>query len=283
MRKLKIFHLYVRLNRAPNSLIKYQLPTFENQFWFDRDWSVGTHGDYLYTLPFHFDTIYGFIDFDHIESNNSEILNSPSTWYHVKSIDLSKCPNLNSNLIKQIKIKMPNLISITHNSQRMPDFYTNEIQTKLFSITTLHCEGEFIKNIKKWLIYVLPNVKHLVLTYSSQNSSNRIEFLQQRHGYFRRDRRTIDYVDSSKVQDVEIKLLLKDVDDLYNYLLHLVKKLLKRIKNLKFFIVKFHRHSANVTFADLNQIITKLNMHPISEYYQMKCIYDHLQFIKKEQ
>jgi hypothetical protein len=288
MIELKTFHLYVKLKRASNSLIKYQLPTFDNEFWLEHNWSFGTHENYLYTLPFHFNKIYDFIDFDHIESNYSKILHSPFTWYHVKSIDLSKCPNLNSNLIKQIKIKMPNLISITLNSERINDLYTNEYETTLDSITTVHCEGEFIENIKQWLIYVLPNVKHLVLSYSPQPTtqlSKKMKFLQKLHTYFRDDRITTDYLYFSKIQDVEIKLLLKDVDDLYNYVLRLVKEILEMFKNLKFFIFNFYRinYSFNEPFIELNKMITLLNMDKISKNYQIKHIYHHLQFVKKEQ
>lgn len=287
MIKLKKFHLYVRLKRASNTLIKYQLPTFDNDFWFEHNWSFGTHGNYLYTLPFHFDKIYDFIHFDHIDSNYSKILNFPFTWYHVKSIDLSKCPNLNSNLIKQIKIKMPNLKSVTLNSERINDSYTNEYETTLDSINTVHCEGEFIKNIKQWLIYILPNAKHLVLSYSPQTTtqlSKKMEFLQKLHAYFRDDPIITDYVYFPKIQNVEIKLLLKDVDDLYNYVLRLVKEILEIFKNLKSFIFHFYQidnYSVNEPFTDLNKMITLLNMDQISKKYQIKHIYHHLQFVKK--
>jgi hypothetical protein len=94
MTQLKTFHFYTRLYEDLFNL-KYLLPTFENQFWFDHNWSIGIHGKYLYTLPFHFDKLYDFIDFDHINLNNLGILNFPCTWYRVKSIDLSKSSELN--------------------------------------------------------------------------------------------------------------------------------------------------------------------------------------------
>jgi hypothetical protein len=127
---------------------------------------------------------------------------------------------------------MPNLTSITLNAKRMHDLYTNEYETTLDSITTVHCKGELIKNIKQWLIYILPNVKDLVLYYSPQTTrqlSNRMGFLQKLHAYFRGDRRTTDFVYFPNIQDIEIKLLLRDVYDLYNYVLRLIKEILKII------------------------------------------------------
>jgi hypothetical protein len=35
---------------------------FKNEYWFDHNWSFGMHGQYLYTLTFHFDHFYEFYD-----------------------------------------------------------------------------------------------------------------------------------------------------------------------------------------------------------------------------
>jgi hypothetical protein len=40
------------------------------------NWSVGMHGNYLYTIPLHFDKLRDFIDFGHPQSNHLEMLNS---------------------------------------------------------------------------------------------------------------------------------------------------------------------------------------------------------------
>ena len=74
-------------NRIDNDNI---LSEFKNQFWFDHNWSFGMHGNYFYTLPFHFDYLYEFYEgFNDVKSNNPEILKTnPRIWYNVKSIDL---------------------------------------------------------------------------------------------------------------------------------------------------------------------------------------------------
>ncbi|CAF1316572.1 unnamed protein product [Rotaria sordida] len=178
MIQLKQFHLYANLWDYLLD-IKSILSTFENQFWFDHNWSIGMHGHYLYTLPFHFDKLYDFIDFDDIKSNNSNILNYPWTWYHVTSINFSSSSKLNLNLIKQLKIKMPNLISITFNSFSFPYFETTKdssisddklqkIDITLDSVTTVQFEDESMKDIKQWILDILPNLKHLILSGTTQ-------------------------------------------------------------------------------------------------------------------
>jgi hypothetical protein len=280
MIQLKTFHLYAQFDQEPND-VENLLSTFENQFWLSHQWSMGIHGKYLYTLPFHFDKLEDFIDFDHIKS---KMLNSPSTWSHVTSMNLSKYADLNSNFTKQLKMKMPNLRSITFNFEPMDDLYTNPIDTKLDSITTVHCEGEYLQNIKQWLINILPNVKHLVLSYSPQPtapSSKRTVFIQKLDAYFRGERMTRDYIYFS----VEIKLQLKDLDDLYKHVLRLIRELLEMCKNLQYFIFQFYsidRYSRSEPFTDLTKMIQLLNMDKISKKYQIKHIQNYFQFIKKD-
>jgi hypothetical protein len=86
MTQLRTFHFYARLNRERFINVNNFLSTFENQFWFDHHWSIGIHGKYFYTLPFHFDQLNDFIDFDLIKSNDLIILQSPRTWYRDRKI-----------------------------------------------------------------------------------------------------------------------------------------------------------------------------------------------------
>ncbi|CAF5164288.1 unnamed protein product, partial [Rotaria sp. Silwood1] len=80
MPKLQQFHLYAILTQDLID-IKSILSTFKNHFWLDHNWTVGMHDKYLYTLPFHFDKLYDFTDFDRVDSNNYEILiNNPRIW-----------------------------------------------------------------------------------------------------------------------------------------------------------------------------------------------------------
>jgi hypothetical protein len=65
---------------------------------------------------------------------NSIILNSPQTWSNVTFIELSEFVHLDCNFIKQLRMKMPNLRTITFNSI---EYEVNEMDTRLDSVTTI--------------------------------------------------------------------------------------------------------------------------------------------------
>ena len=69
------------------------------------------HGDYLYTLPFHFDYLYECYDaFIDVKSNNPDVLiNNHRIWHNVKSIELYRSKKYNLNFVNELKIKMPKL------------------------------------------------------------------------------------------------------------------------------------------------------------------------------
>jgi hypothetical protein len=282
MIQLKSFHLYVKFDEEPID-IEHLLSTFENRFWIDHHWSIGMHKNYLYTLPFHFDKLEDFIDFDHIKS---KMLDSPATWSHVTSIDLSKSTDFNSNLIKQLKFKMPNLTSIIFNSEPTNEY---EINSTLDSITTVHYQGEYLQNIKEWFIHIFPNTKHFVFSYQPSRfvlSTNRIGFLQKLDVYYRRERIKKDYNHLLNIQSIQIKLILKDLDVLYKHVLRLIRELLQIFPNLQSFIFQFYSidySSFHVPYTDLNELIQLLNLDKISKKYQIKHIQNYFQFIKKSQ
>jgi hypothetical protein len=203
-------------------------------------------------------------------------------------MNLSKYTDLNSNFTKQLKLKMPNLKSIAINFELMNNLYTNSIDTTLDSITTVHCEGEYLQNMKQWLINFLPNVKHFVLSYNphpSTLSTNRIGFLQKLDVYYRGERIKNDYNQFLNIQSIQIKLYLKDLDDLYKHVLRLIRELLEIFKNLQYFIFQFYStdyNSYNRPYTDLTEFIQLLNVDRISKKYQIKHIYNYFQFIKKD-
>ncbi len=292
MTELKSFHLYAILDQEPTD-VESLLSTFRNQFWYDHHWSVGIHGKYLYTLPFHFGKLDDFIDFNQINLSNSKSLTSLSTWSHLTSIDLSKCTNLNLNLIKQMKMKMPNLTSIILTSELMNSPYaieneTNFMDTTLDSVTTVYCKGEYLQHIKQWLINIFPNTKNLVLSYNPQPPalvSNRMVFLHKLDAYFRGERTTTDYIYFLNIQHVKIKLILKDIDDLYKHVLRLIRELLETFKNLRSFIFEFYQmydYPNFMPFTDLNKLIQLLNMDKISKKYQIKHTHNYFQFFKND-
>ncbi|CAF0947087.1 unnamed protein product [Adineta steineri] len=285
MTQLKNFHLLVTFDKEITE-IDTLLSTFQNQFWYDHHWIVGIHRQHLFTLPFHFKKLNNFIDFDEIKLSNLKTSSFLSVWPHVTSIDLSQCNNPDLNLIKQLKMNMPNLTTMILNSELINSLDTDE-NVALDNVSTIHCKGEYLQNIKQWLIKIVPNTKHLVLSYEPQSatsSSNRTVYLHKLDAYFRGQRTTRDYTYFLNIQHVEIKFILHDVEDIYRHVLRLVREFLEMFKNLKSFIIEFHTNFSNynrIPFADLNKMIELLNMDRISQKYHMKHVYNYIQFIKK--
>ncbi|CAF3280722.1 unnamed protein product [Rotaria sp. Silwood2] len=289
MIQLKSFHLYAEFNKEPMNVESF-LSTFQTQFWFDHHWTFGIHETYVYTIPFHFDNVKDFIDFDQIKSNNSVVLNSPKTWSHVKSMDSSKSSKFSLNLIKQLKSKMPNLASITFNFKLMHNLFTNdnetnEIDITLDSVTTVHCKVSDLKTIKRWLINIniFPNTKNLILSFSLSSaslSSNRMMFSLEPDECFR----GTDYMHFVKIQYVEVKLAFEDLNYINEYAIELVKELLEMFKNLQSFIFHFHHMPDFLRMnplTDLSKMIQLLNMEKVSKKYQIKHIHNYLQFFRK--
>ncbi|CAF4359610.1 unnamed protein product [Rotaria sp. Silwood2] len=289
MIQLKSFHLYAEFNKEPMNVESF-LSTFQTQFWFDHHWTFGIHETYVYTIPFHFDNVKDFIDFDQIKSNNSVVLNSPKTWSHVKSMDSSKSSKLSLNLIKQLKSKMPNLASITFNFKLMHNLFTNdnetnEIDITLDSVTTVHCKVSDLKTIKRWLINIniFPNTRNLILSFSLSSaslSSNRMVFPLEPDECFR----GTDYMHFVKIQYVEVKLAFEDLNYINEYAIELVKELLEMFKNLQSFIFHFHHMPDFLRMnplTDLSKMIQLLNMEKVSKKYQIKHIHNYLQFFRK--
>jgi hypothetical protein len=295
---LKQFHFQAQLNE---DLINVEniLSTFKNQFWFDHNWFIGMHGRYLYTLPFHFDELNSFNDFDHVKSNNSEILNYSWTWYRVTVIHLSESYNLNLNLIKQLKMKMPNLMSIIFDlcvplsfDTTMEDSYineneTNQINITLDSVTTVHFKDGSVEKIKQWLINILPNLKHLVLFCTNDYvpiADKRIENLKILGVRSCHELIKTGYVYFPNLQEVEIQFLFLDKKELINDALNRMMDVLASFKFSKILICHFHYYNFHGQFIpvyDMNEMVAKLNVEKILKNYQIKHCYNYFQFVKK--
>jgi hypothetical protein len=124
------------------------------------------HQDYFYTLPFHFDHLYGFDeDFNNVKSNNPEILiNNHRIWYNVKSIQLIRSLKYDKHFIRELKIKMPKLNLIQF---RCDLHIVRHNSVRLENVTTVEITYDHIENRKEWIINSLPNLKHLIL-YSTE-------------------------------------------------------------------------------------------------------------------
>ena len=94
-------------------------------------------------------------------------MNNSRLWSSIKTIDLLFTSKFNYNLLKELQIKMPKLNTIEfYNSgdlDKLRDF-SEEKEICLSSITTVCSYNWSDKNAQDWLITVLPNLKHLILT-----------------------------------------------------------------------------------------------------------------------
>jgi hypothetical protein len=176
MIKLQQFHCYAKLYDNPIDS-NIMLSQFKDQYWFDHNWFFGMHGKYLYTLPFHFDHLCDFYhSFDGVKSSNHNLLETnPRIWYNVKSIDLLMTLEYDFNLIKQLKMKMPKLTVIffvdnySSRQNEPKNIFMNKNEGEksnvtLNNVTTIECKIGPGENKKEWLIHVLPNLIHLLLS-----------------------------------------------------------------------------------------------------------------------
>jgi hypothetical protein len=286
MIQLKSFHLYMQVERKSSFYVKRFFSTFQTQFWLDHHWIFGMHETYLYTLPFHFDQLNDFSDFDQIKSSNPKILNSLQTWSHVKSIKFSHFFEFKSNVIEQIKFKMPNSTSISLTFQRMHTFFpnideTNQTAISLDSVTTIHSVGEYLQAGKHLLIRLFQNMRNLILSYSSESVANSYD------DYFRAKWMTIDSSYSSKIEHVQIEIKSQDADCdyLHKVVKCLIEELLNMFINIQSFLFHFYerlRCPSRCLVSELNKTIQLFNMNEFAEIYQIKHIQHYLQFIRKQ-
>jgi hypothetical protein len=182
MKELKEFHLYAKIHAYSinSDLI---LSEFRTQFWFDHNWSFGTHDNYFYTLPFHFDYLYEFYNgFMRVRSKNPDILYNPRIWYNVKSIELERTYDYDRNFVKELKIKMPKLCLIKFGNRKIfPERYSSEIEDKrekidlrLDNVTTIQFTRGLIGGESYRIISSLPNLRHLIFCCGILYSNNEL-------------------------------------------------------------------------------------------------------------
>ncbi|CAF4446135.1 unnamed protein product [Rotaria sp. Silwood2] len=297
MTQLKQFHLHAVLTQDRID-VKRILLSFRNEFWFDHNWIIGMHDKYLYTLPFHFDKLYDFIDFDHIYSNSSTILmNNPDIWFNVKYIKFKK---FNLNLLKLIKIHMPKLLVISidyfNDSENTEDLNiiqnkTNNIDIILDRITTVHLTCGSLENEKQWLMNSLPNLKHLILT-NTELPLLKSEFTFKLNEKI--ERLVIDgnliveqfgkrsYIYFSNLQDLQLKFDWRFSSNIYDWYADTVMKFLKYFKNLKTLSISFNPFIFELTRSapelELKKILVRLDKNEIEKTYEMKYLREYLIF-----
>jgi len=258
------------------------------------------HDDYLYPLPFHFQNFYEcFQDFNDVKLNNCEILkNNSRIWYNVKSIQLPVRFGYNRNFVEELKTKMPKLNLIRFN--RYPvlseiethDSFGNKDVT-LDNVTTIQFIQGSIQNQKDWIIYLLPNLRHLILSYTPITSidSELATVLNKKI-----QRLDIDaecqveqltesiYVYFSNVQN--INFYLNDSGKSPECYADIIMKMLKNFKGLKILMFRsnhFCHGEGELSFLEKNlaKIIEYFHMTEMYKNYQVKYLKEYTLFLKK--
>jgi hypothetical protein len=187
-------------------------------------------------------------------------------WHRITSIDLSHDCHLSLNLIKQIKLKMPNLVSI-HLPSNFSWYskFINEHDTTLNSVTTISCGIQFLPVLRPWLLEIVPNVKHFLVSFNqvsincSMLAAQFLAFVLPKPNESKWT--ATDYTHFSNIEDVEIQFDLFSEDELTKNMLDVVKGVLGKFQN--------------------NKIMTLLSMETNSANYQINQNYNYLQLVKK--
>jgi hypothetical protein len=291
------FRLLTATSRGVADLWSKPAVSFQSQFWFDRNLSFGTHDRYLYTLPFHFNHLYlSYEGFQNIESNNPEILiNNLRIWCNVKSIELPLTFNYDIHFVKELKMKMPKLISIKFDGYGvLSEPETKQISTSNheteINVTTIQFFQGYIENRKDWIIYSLPYLRHLILSSTILPSidsqlapilNKKIQRLDIYSNPQFKQLTEISYMYFSNVQYINIYLSIH-VDELILY--ENAVKILTNFKNLKTLFISnrypglMHRSGE----AKLRKAVQYLERNRIMKNYQVKYFAEDCLFLKRE-
>jgi hypothetical protein len=305
MAELEQLHLYVRLDCSSINYSMF-LSQFKKQFWFDHNWSFGMHGHFLYTLPFHFDYLYGHCgDFDNVVSNNPEILiNNPRIWYNVKSIEWFVPSNYDIDFVEKLKMKMPNLTLIKFKDSRssatreavdllMINDEREKINLRLNNVTTIECTDGDIEDQKNWIINSLPSLRHLILrdtklllidTIAGELAPLLNEKIQRLDLYGTsqfKQLTEINYVYFSNVQHINISLYDPSLG--LEWYTDVMKTLtnFKKLKTLLIYIPR-SRYMRVYVVAELRKLIKYLDMNGIIKNYEVKHCQGYCLFLKQE-
>ena len=295
MTQLKQFDVYARINIDKHFILNQ----FQDQFWFDHNWSFGMHGNYFYTLPFHFSYLYGFFgSFHTVKSNHPDVVNTnPRLWYNVKSLELLMTHQYDINFVKELNIKMPklNFIKFQHDRSILyhkteGEFSNNETDGKLSNVTTIQLVDGSIQEINQWLINSLPNVKHLILypTESSSIDNQLIQILNQRierldiNGYSNLEELTsISYLYYSNVQFIHFRLNNERKES--EWYANIIIKILNNFKNLKTLLLYPLEITKTYSFFETKstKLIKCLDIEDINRNYRIEHYGKYSIFSKK--
>ncbi|CAF1094603.1 unnamed protein product [Adineta steineri] len=305
MIKLKNFYLYAETYPKTKDVHKL-LSTFQAQFWFDHNWSIGLHNDhrntYIYSLPFHFNELHNFIHTNQILSNNDQLLkNNTHLWYNITSLGLSMRVHKNfEDIFRFIKINMPKLSSIRFfGAKSSSDILCLDKKTikknhvTLNNVTTVSLECIHMEQLEEYLIYTLPNLKNLILTATELPLidselalifNKRIQRLEVSQFFYVKILADISYHYFSNLKELNLTYYytfnVEECQDRPN----VIRKILENFVNLRILSIYVVCCDMNFIFdvEDIfKPIIRHLDRYQIKDKYEIKCYGQYLRFVKK--
>ncbi|CAF1379703.1 unnamed protein product [Adineta steineri] len=287
MKELKNFHLYMACDLTNEENSEEVLRTFENSFWRDHNWTIGTHKNYFYTLPFHFSHFYGFTDFDRIQSKNSNTLEANHRpWDKIKTLGFDNSGLVTRDLIEQIRQKLPNLTTITSDQPEWQtqhsikdEDYTN---VTLPSVNTIHLRGTCLNDIQPWITYVLPNLKHLsidekiLLRPNTELATLLNKNLRTLHIVIREH-----MIESSDFYPFDVKDLTITIIGGLGFDENNLQHILNTFTNFDILTVRFKCYAVSdgaKLWKIIKQVVDKLDINEINKNYQMTYSFNLVQF-----
>lgn len=176
---LKNFALYAKKTSDENNAAQV-LATFDADRWSHRAESVGVHQNdkdlYIYTLPFQFDELHGFIDFNRVVFHHYQ--NSLSTshlWSKITSLELFLQDGIDlKQVLRSVQVNMPRLTIIKlvdgRDASRVLPEESESFDIVLRSVNALHLQRVPVQTFKRYIVDTLPRVRHLSLISSTLQS-----------------------------------------------------------------------------------------------------------------
>jgi hypothetical protein len=208
--------------------------------------------------------------------------------------------NYNRNFVKELKTKMPKLTLIRFDGQgASPKIYTHDSSENkdvtLDNVTTIQFIQGSIENQKDWIIYSLPNLRHLILscmhTPMPSIDSELAPILNKNIQRLDIDARCqveqlteISYVYFSNIQN--INFYLSDSQKSPEWYADIIIKILKNFKSLKILMIRIahlcHGYR-ELSFVEkkLPKIIEYFNMNEMHKNYQVTYLRAYTLFSKK--
>jgi hypothetical protein len=190
---------------------------------------------------------------------------------------------------------MPNLTFIrfyslrTISGNKLKDISLNEYENDvtLDKVTTIECPERSLEDIEQWLIYILPNLTHLIICRSSVLPSTDSELAPILNERIQRldliwSSALHQLVEISYVSNVRyIKVSLHDGWKKPEECAVIIMKILKNFKNLRTLIFHSSERGADYVDSVRTELIKRMVDYPNIENYQIKYYKHCCVFLKR--